>query len=155
MDTIAIDGEGPELDGTYPYGYKGNGAAVGTVTRTNVTDDTAIDAPGIILMPQYGETQKYQNSTMFLLWTPNADTSVCTDGTTSYPCSIPVPLGSLTWLWTGDAINTLEPLTGSDSFGSFTYPEWVVNCGSGSNGGFQTSAPSYPQWTMTTPLSIF
>jgi hypothetical protein len=143
----------PELDGTYPYG---NGT--GTVTTTSVTDDTAQDSPNSGLPSNYGELQRSFNATMYLRWAPSAGGS-CTAGNA---CTIPIPLGSATWWWNGDAINTLVPQGNGTN--------WVLACGDCSQGQqnpnnvpptitFQAApAPgssnnySYLTWSNTVPL---
>jgi hypothetical protein len=92
------------LDNTYPYAY--------------VAPTTTNDSPGTLLPSIYGEGWESFTATMYLMWDP-ALPSGCTaaktvqnsDGTftsTASTCtSIPVPLSSVTWHWSGCAINTL------------------------------------------------
>jgi hypothetical protein len=117
---------GQGLDNTYPY--------------QNNTSSTN-DSPGIELLPSDGEGAESFNATMYLLWTPNA-ASGCTNGSA---CTIPVPLGYVSWTFSGDAINTLTNQ-------SSTNTTWIKSCGQGSANAFQTSSPSqssfgYPAWT--------
>jgi hypothetical protein len=139
----------PELDGTYPYG---NG--IGTVYTTSVTNDTAKDSPDSGLPSIYGELQRSFNATMYLRWIPNPD-SKCTAGSA---CTIPVPLGSSSWWWVGDAINTLTSQPNGTN--------WILNCGTNACGQntqnpnitFQRASPgtdqnySYLTWANTVPL---
>ena len=156
VDSIADAGAGSQLDGTYPYGTLGDGTAVGTVTSNGAPNNTAVDNPGVFLFS--AEVAHAQNSTMFLMWTPNV-AGACNDGTDPSPCAVPVPLGSISWQWSGDAIDTLRQAIGTDSQGTFSYVQWIVNCGSASNMGspfeygFQTLGPPYPVWTQTHPLN--
>jgi hypothetical protein len=139
----------PELDGTYPYG---NGT--GAVYTMSAPNDTAIDGPGNALPSIYGEWQTSMNATMYLGWVPTVD-AACT---LSNACTIPVPLGSMTWWWEGDAINTLHPQT--------NLTNWMLNCGTNACGqnrqqpniAFHTASPSsdpnysYPTWVNAVPL---
>jgi hypothetical protein len=91
----------------------------------------------IALANNYGENARYFSATMFAMWTPGADTR-CTDN----QCAIPIPLGSLTWQFTGDAINSLK----TQMNGGYTFPLWQKNAAS-------VSAPNilyddaYPLWS--------
>ena len=128
----------PELDNTYPYGVNFH-----NVSSTTVQNDTATDGPAIG-GDKLGEVARSFIATMYLLWTPTPDSSCASKST----CVIPVPLGSLTWTWMGDAINTLSlsqgangtryVMTGCQTAGSnnfipsSTYPVWnykVINDG--------------------------
>jgi hypothetical protein len=68
--------------------------------------------------------------------------------------SFPVPLGSATWWWNGDAINALV----SQSNGTM----WMLNCGTCAQGSNITFLPanstssnnySYLSWANTVPLN--
>ena len=99
------DASEPALDNTYPYGLGYNN--VYTVTAPN---DTATDGPRLAppIGYTFGEMARSFTAIMYLLWTPTPDRA-CTGGST---CTIPIPLGSLNWMWTGDAINTLSATQG-------------------------------------------
>jgi hypothetical protein len=96
------------IDKTYPYAY---------VYPTETWDTPATGLPG-----SYGEGWETFTATMYLMWDPaippsgqpsctpaktvqNADGSFTS--TASNCASIPVPLSSVTWHWSGCAINTL------------------------------------------------
>jgi hypothetical protein len=67
-----------------------------------------------ILLSRFGEQWETFSATMYLLWDPGLP-STCTPASTdpnlhstkSTCTSIPVPLSSVTWHWSGCAINTL------------------------------------------------
>jgi hypothetical protein len=83
------------------------------------------DSPGLPL-PSYlqdsslsasdGERAEIFGATTYLIWSPNADSSY-TDGAA---CTVPVPLGSLSWNWQGGSINTVVT-NGSNT-------TWVPEC---------------------------
>lgn len=122
----------PELDIGYP-----------------MTGNSASDSPFTDLAPfvgtVIGEAGRKFSAIMYLMWTPNAD-SACNTGT----CKIPVPLGNVSWWWSGDAINSLVPQSNGTN--------WILSCGSNAqpqNITFQSSNPaqppnySYPVWQHT------
>ncbi len=134
-DTIAITGTpnvichqttnpqntpGTGLDSDYPYG---TGASVN-------------DNPDFPLQTSYGSqvtnvTEVNDNpfsATMYLLWSSGLANS------------IPVPLGSVSWQWSGDATYNSSSQT------------WSVKSGSGSANAF-ASGNSYPSWTSQVPFS--
>jgi hypothetical protein len=88
----------PELDSVYPYDL---------VSTNQQPNDTAQDSPNTELPQTMGEIQCVFNATIYLRCIPTG-TVVCSSGSA---CAIPVPLGSVTWGWAGDAINTLLPQT--------------------------------------------
>jgi len=121
------------LDGTYPYFSK--------------TANLTYDSPSIGLQPQLGEVGYQFDATMYLLWDPAlpsgcipAATDPTTYHSTASTCtSIPIPLGSAEWSWTGCAINTLVqqayPLT------------WIKQCGVSNLNASQSAG--YPTWQIT------
>jgi hypothetical protein len=119
----------PELDTRYP-------ADTGLSTNDN---------PAISLDSTIGEMSRTLSATMYLMWTPNAD-SLCTSGSA---CTIPVPLGYVNWNFCGDSINTLAQQSNSTT--------WILNRQSEtpSPAPFDASAPSpqnnysYPTWKTT------
>ena len=130
-----VTSSNPELDNQYPY--------------PPVTSNSTNDNPAISLPASWGEVARSFNATMYLLWTPTAD-SRCNAGT----CTIPVPLGSISgsssWHCSGDAINTLSTSTGDSG------TTWKLSCQkeTTSPAPFHASQPSdpfngYPTWTQT------
>lgn len=116
----------PELDNFYPYPMP-----LGSTDNTN-------DNPGDPLNPSWGELARSFSPTMYLLWTANADNH-CPSGNA---CTIPIPLGSVSWHYFGDAIDTLSQQQNLTT--------WMLNSGAGSANQFQTSGlanTSYPTWT--------
>jgi subtilase family serine protease len=97
------------LDNTFPYAY--------------VSPNETYDAPGVLLPDIYGESWETFTATMYLMWDPAlpsgcaiAKTIQNGNGTftpTQSTCtkSIPVPLSSVTWHWSGCTINTLQQQT--------------------------------------------
>jgi len=111
---------GTGLDTDYPFG---TGASVndnpdfpletnyqGQVTNVTEVNDSPFSA------------------TMYLMWSPGPAPS------------IPVPLGSVTWQWSGDATYNSSSQT------------WSLKSGSGSANAF-ASSNSYPSWTSQVPFS--
>lgn len=113
----------PELDTTYPYG--GNG----TVTTTLVPNDTAQDSPRTFLQTVDGEWADSFSAVTYLRWIPNTD-SRCTGNA----CTIPVPLGSSSWGYSDDAINT-QMLQAN-------HTNWTQACGQNSQGSAIAFVPS-------------
>lgn len=102
----------------------------------------AVDSPGIGLVESNSEEAVSFRATMYFMWTPTA-ASQCT-GSPSKPCVIPVPLGSVAWGFSGEAINTLSSTAGVSG------TTWTLNqCSAGTAGQFQRSngAAGYPTWT--------
>jgi hypothetical protein len=105
---------GTGLDNVYPY------------STGNPTDDN----PNLGLQVQYKEETDTFAAQMYLMWS---------SGLTG---SIPVPLGSVTWKWSGDAVQNVTKHTWSEKTGT----------GTKSAGSFQpsnVSQPSegFPTWT--------
>lgn len=103
---------GTGLDNTYPYPSNGGGSTISTD-----------DSPSIGLYSNDTEATVSFGAIMYFMWQSNT------------PNSIPVPLGSVSWQWTGDAVNN----------GSL----WALNPNSnntGSSNGFVASN-AYPEWS--------
>jgi len=62
------------------------------------------DNPFATLQQNYGKLEVLFDATAYLMWRPNT-ASGCSAGAA---CNITVPLATLSWTWTGDAINTLK-----------------------------------------------
>jgi hypothetical protein len=95
----------------------------------------AADDPDFQLSTSYGtqvtgvtEVTDNFSATMYLMWS---------SGLTN---SIPVPLGSASWQWSGDAKYNTSNQT------------WSLQSGSGSANTFQSSN-SYPTWSNLVPFS--
>lgn len=121
---------GPVLDGGYPYS---------STTNTNgVQNDTLTDNPEASLFTTYGFLARQFSATAYLMWNPGL------------PNSIPVPLASIGWKFTGNAI--AKGVVGTN---------WAVGgCGLTSGGTCQAAVPSsdpknfaYPVWTAVAPLN--
>jgi hypothetical protein len=89
-----------------------------------------------IFKPLELERAGYFSAAMYLMWTPNAS-SGCSPSN-GLTCAISVPLGSVTWGYSGDAINSLDPKQGQAG--------WLLQCGSGPANPFQASS-AFPTWT--------
>jgi hypothetical protein len=114
----------PALDGGYPYPV---------TVSTRALRDTAADSPSIRLdSPGCGEGQKGLSATTYLLWTP------------AQGPAIPVPLGSVSWGYGGDSINTLNPPLPVNGWilAICAYPGTP---GTPAQPQFQPSA-TYPEW---------
>ena len=124
----------PELDNVYP----------------NDNGPFTSDSPNTSLPPSLGDLAINESFSRYLMWDPTLP-SGCTAATptrSSTCTSIPVPLGYVSWNWTGGAINTLWTQTGDNG------TTWKRNCGAGSAASFRSALPSdpfsgYPTWTHT------
>jgi hypothetical protein len=123
----------PELDTLYPYFFE--------------TPTTTYDVPFFPLPQELGEFARDFSATMYLMWDPLIPVG-CTGGINGTCASIPVPLASVTWRSTGDAINTLKTQPNGTT--------WTLSCsGPDSNGNglaspVHVSVPAtdkdYPIW---------
>ena len=123
------------IDNSYPY-------ANASSTSTN-------DTPSAGLPSMYGEGWESFTATMFLMWDP-ALPSGCTPASTdprtlqstaSTCASIPIPLSSVTWHWSGCAINTLANQANGTTWSlSTTNGCPVQTLGTSQSAGF-------PEWT--------
>ena len=123
------------VDNTYPY--------------ANASPTTTNDTPKAGLPSIYGEGWETFTATMYLMWIlalPSGCTPASTDphtlvSTPSTCTSIPVPLSSVTWHWSGCAINTLVNQTNGTT--------WILNTSNGcpvqTLGNPQTAV--FPEWT--------
>jgi hypothetical protein len=120
----------PELDGSYSA-YVDTGPEYEDspfVPLSDLTDSTNL----------YGEVETSFNATAYLMWMPNP-ASGCTAGAA---CNIIVPLATLSWTWTGDAINTLKNQPNGTTW-------MLTGCQSCSNNPL-ASTSSYPRWQTST-----
>lgn len=101
---------GQGLDGTYPYASQGS--------------FNTVDTPNSGLPANYGEGARNFTATMYVMSDPGfpagctpASTSPTTYKSTASTCtqSIPIPLGSVQWHWSGCAINPLVQQTNAQS----------------------------------------
>ena len=121
----------PTLDHTYPYTSQ---------FTVNTTNDLAVDAPQLPLCQYWGEAARLFSATMYLLWTPSSGANGCSGAA----CTIPVPLGNVSWQWSGDAINTLSPIL----MGWILNPPGCANPQQASNYQPQFAPDStYPRWS--------
>jgi hypothetical protein len=127
----------PVLDNRYPYG---------STYSVNATNDLVVDVPALPLCQQWGEAARSFSATMYLLWTPDAGASGCSGGA----CTIPIPLGSVNWQWSGDAINTLLPFLPSGA----GYTVAAPGCGSPLQTAGFVSASMYPSWTAVSTYTF-
>src|ERR1043166_1502218 len=128
------------LDGGYPYPPR-------FVSLTG--PNAATDAPGRSLSSSMGLGSDTFDATMYVMWDPaipGPGQTSCTPptvDTTTTPytfkasncASIPVPLSSIEWKWSGCSINQ----------GAGSTPNWVVQCGAARA---ETPVSSdFPQWS--------
>jgi len=121
-----LNAASPALDSQYPYPSTGAG--------------TTQDSPGSSVS-SFHEVAEVFDATMYLLWTPNASGCDQTMGT----CTIPVPVGSVHWSWSGDAVNQ----EAVDATTHTLKDQWTSGCGPAQADPFQgaVSVDSYPHWT--------
>jgi len=135
----------PQLDTSFPYTSGPTSQQTGSVTD---------DSPK---SPLGGETAQNFGATTYLMWDPaipptgqtNCTPATVTTSGVSTPSScssIPVPLGYVTWSWTGDAIDTLSPTTGDNG----TTGHLLCGAMSGQASSFALSS-SYPTWIASLP----
>jgi hypothetical protein len=144
----AVSSTNPYLDAVYPY-------LTGIMTQ-NIPTITAQDSPGVTTTTEYGEESQTEfNATMFLMWDPTIpvfDQTRCTaayvdNQNQAHPStcsSTPVPLGSISWSYSGCTINNLSVQNDGTN--------WSFAC---SNiGHISAFIPAgYPQWQYTMPSS--
>jgi len=126
----------PALDTGYPYGTLGKNLF--SVMHPN---DTATDNPSVAFVASWGEVQRQFSATMYLMWNP------------ALTGSIPVPVASMAWQFTGDGINTLSLVPAPNG------TTWTVPCGLGATGACVPSVPatdpnqSFPTWQQVSGRS--
>lgn len=114
---------GTGLDTQYPY-------ATGTTTQ---------DSPSVGLNSStYNKEARAFSAKMYFLWDP-ALPAGCTVGSSC--TSIPVPLGSITWGWSGTATYSSSSGTWSLTTSSKTTPSW-------------STGASYPTWSDYVPYTL-
>jgi len=133
------------LDNTYPY--------------VNATNTTTNDTPNASLPAIYGEGWETFSAIMYLTWDPGvpaggqgtckpAYTIQNPDKTfTSYPstcASIPVPLSSVSWHWSGCAINTL-----ANQANTTTWMLSTINGCPVDTLGTPQATGQFPEWSTT------
>jgi hypothetical protein len=116
------------LDTSYPYG---NDNTPTTPNGPTYTDDN----PAVPLLPDDLNVTTLFSATMYVMWTPSG---------TSGPV-LPVPLGSVTWGWEGEAVQVGGIGTGTWS----VYTPYTVY-------NQETFVPgtTYPQWDQTAVGSV-
>jgi len=114
----------PALDTSYPY----------------ATGISTLDAPALKLTPtqgtqNVGEMKNAVSFAMYFMWDPGLQNSIL------------VPLGTVTWQYGCDAINTLTPQPAPNG------TNWTAACASPLTPGKGTFVPgtSFPKWTR--PIS--
>jgi hypothetical protein len=123
------------LDRSYPY--------------FNIATNSTRDTPGSgTLLSGWGERTRDFDATMYLMWDPGTGPANCHTASTSNDgsftqiasncTSIPIPLGSVRWAWSGCAINTLQQSSGTT---------WVRSCGK--NHLFEPQAAGFPTWSRS------
>src|SRR5690348_915750 len=96
------------------------------------------------LLPANGEVARSFGAKMYLMWIPQVlsiNSTSCPNGNS---CTIPVPLGSFDWFWSGDGINTLQPQSNQ----GVVFPLWLKNTAVDGNLGFVESS-TFPTWSTT------
>ncbi len=148
--------QGPLLDNWYPY-------AVFTGQPNSTYDSPGhplaayssppTDPPTLIPL---GELAEAFSATMYLMWDPALPSGCQPASTTEDPItktisstasnctdSIPVPLGQVTWGFSGDTINTVPNQNISEQ-------EWLLECGGPSPATpIVQPSSSYPPWSST------
>jgi len=144
--TFASTAPDAELDNTYPYNV------VTSIPPTPVTNNGANDSPSIRLVGAAGEEARSFKATMYTMWVPPVLSAPvnCPNG---IACTVPVPLGSTSWNWSGDAIDTLKSQTNS----GVQYLSFIKNSGNTTSPptSFRLAIPgtdpnnSFPVWKST------
>jgi hypothetical protein len=127
------------LDGTYPY--------VDYFNSANSDSDTPFGS----LASGWGERDYQFDATMYLMWDPGIGDPGCHPAsatrnlgivtqTASTCTSIPIPLGSVRWTWSGCAINTLQQQPANET-------TWILSCGK--NQLFDPQPIGFPSWSTT------
>ncbi len=95
--------------------------------------------------PGEGEHEVWFQATQYLMWQPNP-----APGCSGAACTILVPLATVGWQWTGDAINTLKTQQNGSTW-------TLTGCETCSNNPPSQGTASHPQWqrsTMTAPTGL-
>jgi hypothetical protein len=138
VDSAFLSDTSPALDTSYPTD----------------TGPAADDSPSVPLQAStlsngnIGEIAGGVKFTMYSMWTPNA-ASGCTNGAA---CTVPVPLGTVSWQYSGDAINTLTQQTSNGTNWTIA-PPGCASPGAPGTAPFRPGA-SYPQWTRPVSNSV-
>lgn len=107
------------------------------------------DNPGDTLSPSDGELARSFSATIYLMWDPaipfpgqnSCQVAMSFQDGSSLPstcASIPVPLGSVSWHWSGCAINTLTQQANDTT--------WARDCGLATP--YYPQSSGYPSWTQ-------
>jgi hypothetical protein len=89
-----------------------------------------------------GEISGGASFAMYSMWTPNA-ASGCTNGTA---CTIPIPLGTTSWSYSGDAINTLTNQPANGTNWTMASPGCALPNVPDPKGPPFVPGTTYPQW---------
>jgi hypothetical protein len=105
-----------------------------TVAQKNVPSDLLLILDGAGLQPHEGEGGFSRLETAYLFWEPDP-VGNCTS------CTIPIPLGAVTYHFSGAATNTLDPIQGTQG--------WTMNASCGTGPGTFSLVPgtAFPIWT--------
>jgi len=114
------DNVGAGLDKSLPYGY-----AI-PPSSSNNPPTTTDDSPGVPLFSDDTEVKTTLSATMYVMWTSTTATN-----------PIQVPIGTVSWGYSGDAIQNL-------STGVWSLNPNGTNAG---NAGQFMQGPTYPQWS--------
>ncbi len=113
------------------------------------------DSPDIRAEDDEGELQRNFSATMFLMWDPVLPSGCfpATSQSATQCSSIPVPLGYISWQFSGAMTNTLNTQSSPNSDGAPNNTTWIVNSCGGCNSPltFYPSQASqnnygYPTW---------
>jgi hypothetical protein len=149
---------GSGLDNSYPYAY------------FSLDPTMTVDTPsaGLPNSTTYGEGWESFTATMYLMWDPAlpsgcqpaktvesvSDGTLIFTSTVSTCTSIPVPLSSVTWHWSGCAINTLVRQSNSTTWTLSTSNGCPVETpGTPQSGPLNSYPYGYPVWGNVWPPS--
>lgn len=140
----------PALDSGFPY-RNFNGSL-----STSDSPEEPLGDPAAPTVPYSMEGNRVFSATMYLMWLPANSIPPSPPANFNFELSIPVPLGSITWTYGGDAINTLQ-LQNTTNGGTTTLNDttYVLNHCSGCTSASMQFIPSsssqphlgYPTWT--------
>jgi hypothetical protein len=109
--TCNLPADPPALDGEFPFPTNPTHQAgvdpnLATADSPGMALALPSEEPGKAAIPVLVEAQRLFSATMYLMWYPLSPVIPNCSGPGE--CSIPVPLGSITWTFAGDAIDTLQ-----------------------------------------------
>ena len=140
LDSQAVPSQGPgAFSCSLVNPLDGNPEALiypaSSVAQKNVPNDLLLISGGTGLSPLQGEGGFSRLETVYLFWEPPDPVGNCPS------CTIPIPLGAVTFHYSGAATNSLNSAQGTQG--------WTMNagCGTGPGSSNPVAGTAFPIWT--------